>query len=232
MHRACFLLVLLSQAIESQAIQGGQPTVRVFTTEDGLVRNWIQRIRTDSRGDLWFCTVEGISIFDGSRFTNFTIRDGVPSRLVNDVLEASNGEYWATEGGLSRFLRMAPSGGGHFENFTVGSDPIANRVQTLLEDSEHVLWLGTDGGLYRMRLSDGRPAFEAVSLDRGAAPGVTAIVEDSAHRIWTGDWTEYRFVRRMGGPGAWGSGRACRWRFRRWCWMGESCGLAERAWPR
>lgn len=125
MRRAWFLLVLFSQAI-----LGGQPNVRIFTTEDGLVRNWIQRIRSDSRGNLWFCTVEGISLFDGSRFTNFTVRDGLPNRLVNDMLESSSGEYWiATNGGLSRFHPVTAPGHSRFENFTLGTDSRPNRIQ-------------------------------------------------------------------------------------------------------
>src|SRR5579884_2892407 len=75
-------------------LQAGRPPIRLYTTGDGLVRNWIKRIRADSRGFLWFCTVEGVSVFDGSRFTNFTVRDGLPNRLVTDVLESVDGNYW------------------------------------------------------------------------------------------------------------------------------------------
>ena len=86
----------------SGLLTAGQPPFRLFTTEDGLVRNWIEHIRTDSRGYLWFCTVEGISVFDGSHFTNFTVRDGLPNRLVMDVVESWTGDYWiATADGLS-----------------------------------------------------------------------------------------------------------------------------------
>jgi len=42
-----------------------QPVTRLYTTEDGLARNWVLRIRRDNRGRLWFCTVEGLSLFDG-----------------------------------------------------------------------------------------------------------------------------------------------------------------------
>jgi ligand-binding sensor domain-containing protein len=64
------------------ALAASRPPFRVFTTQDGLLRNWAVQIRRDSQGYLWFCTVEGISLFDGFRFTNFGTRDGLPSRLV------------------------------------------------------------------------------------------------------------------------------------------------------
>jgi hypothetical protein len=41
--------------------------------------------KQDLRGFLWFCTVDGISRFDGYGFTNFTIYDGLPDRHVRST---------------------------------------------------------------------------------------------------------------------------------------------------
>src|SRR4051794_33018722 len=67
---------------------------RLYTTQDGLVRDDVARIRRDSRGYLWFATSEGLSVFDGYRFTNYTVDDGLPNRGVGDILETRSGEYW------------------------------------------------------------------------------------------------------------------------------------------
>src|SRR5260370_31179318 len=110
-------------------LHAAHPPLRLFTTDDGLVRNWIKRIRRASRGYLWLCTVDGMSIFDGSRFKNFTTSDGLPSRLVNDVLETHDGEYFiATNAGISRFHLVARDGKGHFENFRIADKEDANHV--------------------------------------------------------------------------------------------------------
>ena len=42
--------------------------IRTYTSADGLPSDTIRRIRSDSRGYLWFCTDEGVGRFDGSRF--------------------------------------------------------------------------------------------------------------------------------------------------------------------
>lgn len=168
-------------------LYAAHPPVRLFTAEDGLVRNWIKRIHRDSRGYLWFCTVEGLSIFDGSHFTNFTTRDGLPSRIVNDVLETHDGEYWiATGDGLSRFYPVARKNGGHFENFRVGSSEDANRVGVLFEDSARNVWCGTDAGLYRLNRSTSEVRIEPVALERGRFPEIRVLAEDPAHRLWAG----------------------------------------------
>src|SRR5215468_1949342 len=85
-----------------------QPVTRLYTTEDGLARNWVLRIRRDIRGRLWFCTVEGLSVFDGERFFSYTTADGLPHRVVEDILDAGGGVYWiATASGLFRFRPRA-----------------------------------------------------------------------------------------------------------------------------
>lgn len=115
--------------------------IRLFTTEDGLVRNWIRQIRRDSRGYLW---------------GTFTTHDGLPSRLVNDVLEAADSEYWiATEAGVSRFHPSASNGNGYFENFRIDPSDDSSAVAVLFQDSAKDIWAGTGGGLYRLLRADG-----------------------------------------------------------------------------
>jgi ligand-binding sensor domain-containing protein/signal transduction histidine kinase len=169
----------------SGALHAGTPPYRLFTTEDGLVRNWVTRIYRDSKGFLWFCTVEGVSIFDGYHFTNFTTRDGLPSRLVNDVLETDDGNYWiATDAGVSRFHPEAAAKA-RFENFRLDVSDAANRVSRLLEDSAHNIWCGTDAGLYRFAASKGTAYAQPITLEStGRAPHIDDLLEDARGRLW------------------------------------------------
>src|SRR5689334_8366682 len=101
------VLALLLGLIEHA--NAGQPVIRIFTTEDGLARNWVKRVRRDHLGRLWFCTVEGLSVFDGERFTNYTVADGLPNRYVSDFADTGDGAYWIlTPAGL---YRLEPRGG-------------------------------------------------------------------------------------------------------------------------
>jgi ligand-binding sensor domain-containing protein/signal transduction histidine kinase len=180
MRRRWWLYALLAGALHA-----GAPPLRLFTTDDGLVRNWVTRIRRDSRGFLWFCTVEGVSIFDGYRFTNFTTRDGLPNRQVRDVVETHDGNYWiATASGVSRFYPTALPGTGHFENFHLDAAPAANAVSRLIEDSQHTIWCATGAGLYRFAPSAGTIHPEVVHLEEGANPSVVDLFEDGRHRLW------------------------------------------------
>ena len=101
------LCVVLGTAV---LVRAERLPIKTYTTADGLARDQASRIVRDSEGLLWFCTVEGLSRFDGYKFTNYGIDQGLPNRQVNDFLETRGGVYWvATQGGLSRFNTGAAS---------------------------------------------------------------------------------------------------------------------------
>src|SRR6476660_6062348 len=98
------LVLLLCLATHSSEIHAERLPVKIYTTADGLARDQINRIVADSHGFLWFCTVEGLSRFDGYKFKNYTQEQGLPHRNINDLLETAEGDYLvATSNGLAVF---------------------------------------------------------------------------------------------------------------------------------
>ncbi len=189
-----FLILAIATA---HSLRAQQPSFRIFSTQDGLVRNWVTKIHRDSKGYLWFCTVEGISLFDGYRFTNFSTRDGLPSRLVSDMIETQRGELWfATNAGLARFHKdhgKAPA----FEAVRVGASKESNDVQALHEDVDGTIWCGTGAGLYRFRPQDGERGPSLTPLNGSGALEVLALAEDSRQNLWVS--TPLALIRRHPG---------------------------------
>jgi ligand-binding sensor domain-containing protein len=181
------MLLMMCAAMPAQA---EQPVTRLYTTEDGLVRNWVTRIRSDSRGRLWFCTVEGLSLFDGEKFSNYTTAQGLPHRMVNDILEAGDGVYWlATGAGLYRF-RPRTAAPAVFEK--VPLEGLADDVEAtvLMRARSGELWCGTSGGLAVVR-TDGRLKGEEAPLavpgePAGARFTILALAEDNRGSLWIG----------------------------------------------
>ena len=60
-----------------------------YTPKDGLINSRIRNVYQDSKGRLFFMTANGLSVYDGARFNNYSIEDGLANPLVNDVIEIS-----------------------------------------------------------------------------------------------------------------------------------------------
>lgn len=100
----CLIFLLLVFLPCAQGVRAERLPIKTYTTADGLARDHINRIVQDSRGFLWFCTTEGLSRFDGYKFSNYGVEQGLPGRDVTDFLETRSGTYWvATDRGLARF---------------------------------------------------------------------------------------------------------------------------------
>jgi ligand-binding sensor domain-containing protein len=76
-----------------------------FTTEDGLLDNWLLAMYGDPDGVMWFGTWRGVSRYDGREFVNFTAKDGLPNDIVPAIHRDPDGVMWlGTWGrGVSRY---------------------------------------------------------------------------------------------------------------------------------
>ena len=66
--------------------------LRTYTTDDGLAHARVRRIVRDPRGFLWFCTIDGLSRFDGAEFVTYRTDDGLPDPWVTDLLTTRDGD--------------------------------------------------------------------------------------------------------------------------------------------
>jgi ligand-binding sensor domain-containing protein len=73
------------------SVHAQQLSVRNYDVSDGLAHTQVSAIHQDSKGYLWFGTWEGLSRFDGYRFTNYGVRDGLGHPIINDVVEDRRG---------------------------------------------------------------------------------------------------------------------------------------------
>ena len=124
----------------SSVVRAEQLPIKTYTAADGLAQNLINRIVRDSRGYLWFCTAEGLSRFDGYKFTNYTTDHGLPHRSIRDLLETRRGVYWVATGhGLCRFnpqsaIRNPQSKEKLFAIYHPGESQFARIIWALYED--------------------------------------------------------------------------------------------------
>ncbi len=93
---AC-LFVAVSTSINSPAQftePGEQYPFVHYTPKDGLISNMIKSVYQDSKGRLYFSSVYGLSVYDGSRFINYTSKNGLNIDIVNCVMEMGDDSMW------------------------------------------------------------------------------------------------------------------------------------------
>lgn len=72
-----------------------------YDTKDGLAGTTVYCMGEDKDGFKWFGTENGLSRFDGSRFVNYTVSDGLPDNEVLELLGDHKGRVW-----ISTFSRQ------------------------------------------------------------------------------------------------------------------------------
>jgi len=80
---------LLSVCIYAQTLSYSN-----YTTSDGLASSTVFSMIQDSKGLIWFATLNGVSKFDGSQFTTYRAVDGLNSNSIISVVEGEKGELY------------------------------------------------------------------------------------------------------------------------------------------
>lgn len=109
-----------------------------YTAREGFTGLQIRGMIEDRSGNIWIGTDRGVCKYDGQSFTLFS---GGVIRNILSSLEAENGDLWfgSSEGLFARK-------GNVWIQYTVDQGLTSNIVNSLIEDNEGNLWIGTDGG--------------------------------------------------------------------------------------
>lgn len=113
----------------------------------------------DKKGNLWFgTTYQGVFLYDGKSFTNFTTRDGLNCYSVYSMAEDKKGNIWfGTNAGLSlydgktfAYIPLSFTKGNYVYPSALPNNEIPkdNGVTSIIEDKSGKLWFGTDNGVY------------------------------------------------------------------------------------
>jgi ligand-binding sensor domain-containing protein len=153
-------------------------TTYFSTSEGGLNNNIIWASLKDRDDNLWFCTSEGVSKYDGVRFTNYGVAEGLSARIVYSICEDSNGNLWfGTTKGVSVF------DGVNFKSYENGIDNIGKDVRSIVEDKNKRLWFATKNGLYKFENN----VFTKYTTSDGLSNNdLISLVVDNDNNLWIG----------------------------------------------
>jgi signal transduction histidine kinase/ligand-binding sensor domain-containing protein len=200
---SCFIFILIS-ACPSIALGShrlADDYIRTdFTVEDGLPDNVVNTIVQTANGMLWVGTEAGLASFDGREFSPIDIRvpGSPPQGAVNAFVEGSNGDLWVgTDAGIVLIPRMTLDQVdlAKLTFYRLGSTA-TNKVVTLYQTREGVLWAGTDHGLFRRDAGSFVPVTQGLSISQiSGASGGHLLLSTSRGLL---EWDGHRVMERPG----------------------------------
>jgi len=181
-----------------------------YTSENGLKSLRIQKMIQDRYGNVWVAGLSGINIFPHRKiketshnnvnpkklFLHLSTDDGLAGNFTNSVLEDHSGNIWiATSTGLSK-LKLDKELNSlinsnfstpkiNFQNFDEVNGLKEKFINSIFEDSNYNLWLGTQGsGIMKF---DGKNITAHYTMEKGLADNVVfSIMEDRENNLWIG----------------------------------------------
>lgn len=148
-----------------------------YTTQQGLVNNFIRAFLQSRDGSVWIATDEGVSRWTRNGLTNYQVRDGLCYFSTRSLLEDQNGDIWiGTDRGVSRLH------GDRFESDDAVKALAEEKVWAIHQDPEGGLWFGTrTGGLYRWRSGK----LDHYTVAQGlASNSIYELIEDHTGDLW------------------------------------------------
>lgn len=128
-----FLLILLPWA-ESDGM-------KVLTRADGLAGESVGCICSDSQGQMWFGTTNGISMYNGKTITSFRLNDGKHRKIhTNGIVAASDGSIYAT---TSYGLFVLPMEQSKFKHIMPEMD-VLKKIYII----DNTIYIGSNKGMY------------------------------------------------------------------------------------
>src|SRR5688572_18254120 len=93
--RVCCILIAVNLSCSLPHAQ--QILFKTYTRQNGLVANQVRRVIQDSKGFIWIATWEGLSKYDGNKFTNYSTTNGLAFNLINDIFEDKDGKIYIAQ---------------------------------------------------------------------------------------------------------------------------------------
>jgi len=156
--------------------------------DDALPNVGIYSITQDKTGYIWLASTNtGVLRYDGYQFKPFFTSHAERQKRpdIDALLFDFRGRLWTGSWGYA--LNSVDFTSGEQQSFLAGSKPnelYSPFVQSLFEDSQHQLWIGTDQGLNRY--SDIRGMEKVFGADRLVNPRIWTVVESKDRSIWFG----------------------------------------------
>ncbi|WP_372761424.1 two-component regulator propeller domain-containing protein [Pseudoalteromonas sp.] len=152
----------------------------LITTAQGLPSGPVYNLLLSRENKLIVSSENGASVLTGKHFT--ALHPQLRNEAISSMLEDSQGDLWF--GTINKgIFRLSDN---TLEQLDEKDGLPANRILSLLQDSEHSIWVGTNAGLFRLRAAP----FSSWTKKRGLSGDyVRTVMSHSDGSLWVGGST-------------------------------------------
>jgi len=117
---------------------------RIYNVREGLPQSQVQSIIQDQQGYLWIGTRDGLAVFDGRQFKQFTTKDSLESNYVLTSYYDSHQNIWLAY--RTRGLSKLNTKNRKIIPIDVSPELRNLQIDDILEDTYGRFWFATEGG--------------------------------------------------------------------------------------
>ena len=151
---------------------------KAYTTEEGLLDDWVSGVAFDSAGRMWCSVFGGVSCYDGTFWRSYTVDDGLAKNWGSAIMVDSQDRVWLpTRSGVSVFED------GSWRTYKASDGLPSDKVHCVNEDPQGRMWFGTNAGASRF---DGETFTNFTTADGLAEPEVDCIAFEGDDVVWFG----------------------------------------------
>ncbi|MBP5366131.1 MAG: SpoIIE family protein phosphatase [Bacteroidales bacterium] len=92
------ILTLAIVMLNILSVKAQNFNLKIFNSSSGLPQNYVYSVIQDPNGYIWVATGEGLSRYDGRRFSNFTLRDSLADVYISKLIIDTDGRLWCGHG--------------------------------------------------------------------------------------------------------------------------------------
>ena len=161
---------------------------RIIKGTDKIPSDMLLSIAADKKGSIWVGTYDvGAFSIEQPEISSPNLKV-IPLDMINtavwDILPAENGNIWLGTGqnGITRLISQPKTSSYTLEHYSTQQGLPSNQILSFLEDSEHNIWIGTNGEGLAMLQGD---EFAHFGLKSGFAnSNIMDVKADSLGRLW------------------------------------------------
>ena len=146
-----------------------------YSAEKGQTSDFVRALAEDRNGLLWVATDDGLFWVRNGRLERADKPLGLPIFNVHAVMEDRTGRIWV---GGARLYSLKD---GQAREYSLPDNDSRNKVKSFLQTADGTIWVGTVGGLYRLR-----PELDKFEPVPGVFGTIRSLRETPSGELWAG----------------------------------------------